>query len=58
MEPLAISNLLQIVNAIKELNFSTIIDLIQEMISNGKEQAALLDGLINLYRDILNVSKR
>ena len=49
--------LLQIIRGIKELDFSTIIDLIQEMIDQGKEAIRIIDGLINVYRDLLMYQK-
>ncbi|MTL92369.1 DNA polymerase III subunit gamma/tau, partial [Turicibacter sanguinis] len=49
--------LLQIIRGIKDLDFSTIIDLIQEMIDQGKEAIRIIDGLINVYRDLLMYQK-
>lgn len=49
--------LLQIIKGIKELDFSTIIDLIQGMIDEGKESVRIVDGLINVYRDLLMFQK-
>ena len=49
--------LLQIIRGIKELDFSTIIDLIQDMIDQGKEAIRIIDGLINVYRDLLMYQK-
>lgn len=49
--------LLQIIKGIKELDFSTIIDLIQDMIDQGKEASRIIDGLINVYRDLLMFQK-
>lgn len=50
-------HLLQIIRGIKDLDFSTIIDLIQEMIDQGKEAIRIIDGLINVYRDLLMYQK-
>lgn len=54
-----ISNLqlLQIIQGIQNLDFATIIDLIQEMVDSGKEPSRIIDGLINVYRDILMYQK-
>ena len=49
--------LLQIIRGIKDLDFSTIIDLIQDMIDQGKEAIRIIDGLINVYRDLLMYQK-
>ncbi|MDE5978267.1 MAG: DNA polymerase III subunit gamma/tau [Turicibacter sp.] len=49
--------LLQIIKAIEELNFSYVIDLIKEMIENGKEPSRIIDGLITIYRDLLIYKK-
>ena len=49
--------LLQIIRGIKDLDFSTIIDLIQDMIDQGKEAIRIKDGLINVYRDLLMYQK-
>ena len=49
--------LLQIIRGIKDLDLSTIIDLIQDMIDQGKEAIRIIDGLINVYRDLLMYQK-
>ena len=54
---IANTQLLQIINGIITLDFSTIIDLIQEMADSGKEPSRIIDGLINVYRDILMYQK-
>lgn len=54
---IANAQLLQIINGISTLDFATIIDLIQEMADSGKEPSRIIDGLINVYRDILMYQK-
>ena len=49
--------LLQIIKAIEELNFSHVIDLIKDMTENGKEPSRIIDGLITVYRDLLVYQK-
>lgn len=51
------AQLLQIIQGIQNLDFATIIDLIQEMVDSGKEPSRIIDGLINVYRDILMYQK-
>ncbi len=51
------TQLLQIIQGIQNLDFATIIDLIQEMVDSGKEPSRIIDGLINVYRDILMYQK-
>ena len=46
-----------LIDDVHALDFSTIIDLIQEMIDQGKEAIRIIDGLINVYRDLLMYQK-
>lgn len=54
---IANAQLLKIINGISTLDFATIMDLIQEMTDSGKEPSRIIDGLINVYRDILMYQK-
>ncbi len=49
--------LLQLIHAIYERDFSSAIDLIKELIEVGKEPSRIIDGMIMVYRDILVYQK-
>ncbi|MGL4336738.1 MAG: DNA polymerase III subunit gamma/tau [Turicibacter sp.] len=51
------AHLLNIINGIEVEDFASIVDIIQDMLDNGKEPTRIVDGLISVYRDILMYQK-